>query len=139
MLSDARQFAIVEEALEQNGIIQRFEKDHGKITGRMMIALADTPDGLPVKTEGGSFHTFECSFDFYDTSLGICIDTKTLQVACGMWATPQKEDADMPSREWIEFFLDTLMSHISDDGSFGAPMYTFVNDVSDFTVVPTAP
>ena len=33
----------------------------------------------------------------------------------------------------------TLFENIRDDGSFGIPMYCFVNNTADFTVVPTAP
>ena len=54
-----------------------------------------------------------------------------------MWITFQTEDAEQPSQEWAQFFLETLFSNINDDGSYGVPMYTFTSDTSDFTCVPT--
>ena len=34
------------------------------------------------------------------------------------------------------FFIKTLMQSIEPDGSFGVPVYSFVSDTSDITVVP---
>ena len=53
--------------------------------------------------------------------------------------TPQIEGAEPPSREWIDFFVHTVLDNIQEDGSFGIPMYSFVADVGDLTIVPTAP
>ena len=139
MLSNAEQFATLEEMLKQNGTIQNFEESCGKIKGRMMITLTDIPEELHISAAGSTLHAFECSFDFYDTTLGIALYTDTLRLAGGMWATPQKENAETPPREWMDFFLETLISHISEDGSFGCPMYSFVNDTSDLTLVPEKP
>jgi hypothetical protein len=36
----------------------------------------------------------------------------------------------------VEFFIKTLMQSIEPDGSFGVPVYSFVSDTSDMTVVP---
>ena len=59
--------------------------------------------------------------------------------ATGLWVTPQEEDAEAPARDWIEFFIKTLVSSINEDGSYGSPIYSLVNDTADLTVVPTAP
>ena len=40
--------------------------------------------------------------------------------------------------EMVEFFLKTLTEHIEEDGSFGIPIYSFINDTSDMTVVPVS-
>ena len=53
-----------------------------------------------------------------------------------MWFTPQTDDAVEPSSEWIEFFVKTLCENISEEG-FGVPIYSFLNDHSDLTIVPT--
>ena len=55
----------------------------------------------------------------------------------GLWMVPQSDDAEEPVREWIEFFIEKLVQGLNDDGSFGIPMYTFISDTADFTVVPT--
>ncbi len=81
---------------------------------------------------------FEGSFDFYEASIGLAIDVITHDVYGGIWVTPQIEGAEAPDRSWIEFFVKTLMEHIESDGSFGVPMYTFLADVGDITIIPVA-
>ncbi len=138
MLTDKEKFDIVEKLLIENGTIDRFESENGKITGHMMITLTEIPEEiLSAKQRKKHYHAFECSFDFYDSTLGIALDTKTLNSLTGLWVTPQIENADVPSKEWQEFFIETLVRHIDKDGSFGVPIYVFLNDNSDFAVIPT--
>lgn len=137
MLDDENKFKEVESFLIKRGTIKAFEEENGKITGRMMITLTEIPSELDVHIEESkSLHAFKCSFDFYDSSLGIALYTNTLEIACGMWVTPQVDGADEPSQEWCEFFIETLLKGINEDGSFVVPIYTFVNDTSDFSVMP---
>lgn len=68
--------------------------------------------------------------------IGIAFDLDTMELIPQMWFTPQTDDAVEPSSEWIEFFVKTLCENISEDG-FGVPMYSFLNDHSDLTIVPT--
>jgi len=63
-------------------------------------------------------------------------DLDTMELIPQMWFTPQTDDAVEPSSEWIEFFVKTLCENVSEDG-FGVPMYSFLNDHSDLTIVPT--
>ena len=137
MLINEELFERVEKSLSKNGTIERFEKENGKITGRMMITLTDVPENIEIVKNTKSAYAFECSFDFYDVSLGIVLDVTELEVISPIWATEQIPDSEQPDSVWIEFFLKTLVKNISDDGSFGVPIYTFLNDNSDFTVVPT--
>ena len=65
--------------------------------------------------------------------------TEDRKLATGLWVTPQEEDAEAPARDWIEVFIKTLVSSINEDGSYGVPIYSLVNDNADLTVVPTAP
>ncbi|MDO4207193.1 MAG: hypothetical protein Q4D15_06355 [Lachnospiraceae bacterium] len=140
MLAEKKLFEIVEEALMKNGSVERFENECGKIKGRMMITVTDIPDGIEVKEKRDKDPiAFEASFDFYDAAVGLALYTKEKELATGIWVTPQKEGAEAPSGDWIEFFIKTLVSNIAEDGSFGYPIYSFVNDTSDMTVVPTAP
>ncbi|MEB6051563.1 hypothetical protein MXL43_02025 [Enterococcus gallinarum] len=71
--------------------------------------------------------------------MGVALYLDPLELASGVWITPQKDDAEKPEKEWVEFFIQTLVSHIDEDGGFGIPMYTYINDTSDFTVVPASP
>jgi hypothetical protein len=139
MLFDEKQFAIVENELRQKGIIDTFEKENGKITGHMMITLVDIPPELGIEADGkkGSY-AFGCSFDFSDCSLGVIFNVRTCRPESGLWTTMQAEDGKELPREWSEFFIETLVQNIVGDGSFGYPLYTFLNDTSDFTVVPTS-
>lgn len=137
MLINQELFNTVEQALLKNGTIDDFENENGKITGRMMITLTDIPEDIEIKKNKKSIYAFECSFDFYDVSIGVVLDTKELEVLSPIWATKQSPNAEQPDRVWIDFFLTTLAENISDDGSFSVPIYTFLNDSSDFTVTPT--
>lgn len=139
MLKDQALFDIVEEALRKNGSIARFEEESGPIKGRMMITITDIPEGIEVTEKRGVAPVaFEASFDFYNPTIGLAMYTEDRKLATGLWVTPQEEDAEAPARDWIEFFIKTLVSGISEDGSYGVPIYSFVNDTADLTVVPTA-
>lgn len=140
MLKDKAQFEIVEEALRKNGSIARFEKECGPVKGRMMITLADIPEGIEITEQREADPTaFEASFDFYDSTVGMALYIKDRTPATGIWVSLQKEGAEAPARDWIEFFIKTLVSSIDEDGSYGIPIYSLVNDTADLTVVPTAP
>ena len=107
MLKDKKAFEKVEESLKEKGIIEKFENEDGKILGRIMITLTT---GLNVKTK---------------------------EPVCGIIINGKYDAEDDIDGAWVEFFIKTLVENISEDGSFGIPMYSFVNDKSDFTVVPT--
>ena len=62
-----------------------------------------------------------------------------MQTKGGLWITPEVPNADAPSQEWCEFFIETVSKCIEKNGSFGVPMYTFCSDTADFTVVPSLP
>ena len=140
MLKDPEMFAIAEDELRKNGIIERFEAENGPIKGRMMITLADAPEELGIEgldTEG--VFTFNGSFDFYDSMLGLALNVITLEPVAPIWVTPQIEGAEPPNQTWTEFFIETLAKSIEKDGVFGVPMYSFVTDNADFTAVPSKP
>ena len=138
MLADPEMFEAVESSLRENGQIERFEKEYGKIKGRMMITLGEIPEGIEAAPNGDAVpQAFEASFDFYDAVLGIAMYTDERKAATGVWVTPQKKGAEHPSREWIEFFIKTLIGNMGFDGISGYPIYSFVNDTCDMTVVPT--
>ena len=138
MLRDEKLFEIVENTLIENGTIAAFEKEYGKIKGRMMITLVDIPESIEVQLTGDKKpYAFEASFDFFDASIGLALYTDTKQVASGLWITPQKENAEKLSDDWINFFIEKLLSAIRDDGSFGIPVYSLINDNCDITVIPT--
>lgn len=136
MLFDKVKFDAVEALLIQKGSVAKFENENGKIIGRMMIDIVDPPSNLTITIPDG-YHAFGASFDFYDCSIGMLLNPKTKEAGSGIWVTEQKEGAEPPSQEWIEFFVETLVNHIEQDGSFGYPMFTVATDTADMTVVPT--
>lgn len=140
MLVDQKMFDTVEAMLRENGSIERFENECGEIKGRMMITITDIPEGIDVEAHDGKIPVaFEASFDFYDSTVGLAIYTTDRKLATGLWVTPQKDGAEAPTEDWVEFFIKTLVTHIAEDGSFGVPIYSFVNDTCDMTVVPEPP
>lgn len=142
MLKDEKLFEALENFLRKRGTIAEFEQENGKITGRMMITETEIPEYLEFdfdKTR--TVRAFEGSFDFYDAtvSVAVYIDQDSLEVASGLWVTPQHEDAEAPDQVWSEFFIETLWNYLFDGKSYCVPIYTFVNDTSSFTVTPTLP
>lgn len=137
MLSNAEEFKAVEDALRGMGTLQAFEDQNGPILGRVMITLTDIPESVSVsRTDRENLTAFEATFDFCNVALGIVVDTKIKSMESSIWGKFQTPGAEKPSEEWIRFFIQTLFDHINDDGSFGIPMFCFVNDTADFTAVP---
>lgn len=136
MLIDKELFFEVENILRDQGTLERFEEENGEITGHMMITMMEIPPELGFDEISDSVRAFCASFDFYGMMIGLAFDLNTMELIPQMWFTPQTDDAVEPSSEWLEFFVKTLCENISEEG-FGVPMYSFVNDHSDFTVVPT--
>lgn len=140
MLADKELFDRIEEVLSEQGVIEQFEEENGRIIGRMMIVLGDVPDNLKSNIDMDENDTvFIGTFDFYDSSVGMVLNTTTMQTKGGLWITPEVPNADTPSQEWCEFFIETVSKCIEKNGSFGVPMYTFCSDTADFTVVPSLP
>ena len=138
MLIDKEMFDRVEENLAKCGQLSEFESESGTIKGRMMITRTTIPKGLDVKkVRGKKPQAFEASFDFYDATVGVAIYTDTKEAATDIWIIPQVEDAEPPAHEWIEFFIEKLLESIEADGSYGVPIYSFVNDTCDLTVIPS--
>ena len=140
MLADSGMFESVEAFLRKNGTVERFENEYGKIKGRMMITQTEIPDGIEIEPHGAAIPiAFEASFDFYDSSVGLAMYTADRKLATNLWVTPQKDGAEPPAEDWIDFFIKTLVEHLAEDGSFGIPIYSFVNDNCDMTIVPESP
>ena len=140
MLTNPEQFANVEAGLKAMGVIETFEAENGAILGRMMITTTDIPESIPVKREDrDNLVAFEASFDFCNVALGVVADPVRKTLESSVWGRYQTPGAERPSEEWVKFFLTTLFEHIASDGSYGIPMYSFVNNTSDFTAVPSAP
>ena len=154
MLKNPELFKNVETGLRSMGTIKAFEDEHGKILGRAMITLTDIPESIEVKrTDRENLTAFEITFDFCNVALGIVVDTKKKTLESSVWGRYQAPNAQRPSDEWVKFFIRTLFeniapdgtygipmySFVNNDGTYGIPMYSFVNNTADFTAVPTAP
>ena len=138
MLSNPELFKTVEDGLASMGTIKAFEDQNGPILGRVMITTTEIPDGVNVqRTDRENLTAFEATFDFCNVALGVVADTKKKTLESSVWGRYQVPGAQRPSDDWVKFFIRTLFEHIGDDGSFGIPMYSFVNDTADFTAVPT--
>ena len=137
MLSNPEMFQAVEDGLRAMGTIQSFEDENGPILGRIMITTTEIPEGVPVKrADTENLTAFEASFDFCNVALGVVVDTKKKTLESSVWGRYQVPGAQRPSDDWVKFLIRTLFEQIRDDGSYGIPMYSFVNDTADFTAVP---
>ena len=103
-----------------------------------MITIDEVPDFVEYDKTEDNVYAFTGTFDFYDMEIGILLKTKPIEPRSSVWLTPQKDGAQEPTQEWIEFFIKTLVNSIDEDGCFGYPICTFTSATGDFTVVPTA-
>ena len=141
MLIDASSFKRLEDSLIEQGKIEKFEKESGKILGRVMITIGSIPNKIKEDVlrdnEEDDLIIFNCSFDFYNSTLGIALYKKDLKLASRIWITEQEEGAEKPSQDWIEFFIRLLVEYvIESNDSFGYPIYAFVNNDSEMVIVP---
>lgn len=68
----------------------------------------------------------------------LVLNTRTQKAGSGIWITLQIDDNPEPSTDdWGKSFAETFMKGIDEDGGFGTPIYSLVNDSVDLTVVPT--
>ena len=102
MLADKEMFFKIENILREQGVLEKFEEDNGKITGHMMITMTEIPPELGIDKVSDNMRAFCASFDFYDMMIGIAFDLNTMELIPQMWFTPQTDDAVEPSSEWIE-------------------------------------
>ena len=69
-------------------------------------------------------------------TISVAVYTQSMEFASAIWLTSQAEDAEQPSKEWISFFIDKLFEAFDDNGNYSFPIYSFVTDSSDMTIVP---
>lgn len=137
MLSDPESFEKVEKELRAMGTIASFEADNGPVLGRVMILTTEIPSSIPIKRQDREgLVAFEASFDFCNVALGVVADPVRKTLESSVWGRFQTPGAERPSNDWVKFFITTLFEHIGPEGQFGIPMFSFVNDNSDLTVVP---
>lgn len=137
MLVDAKMFQKVEKILTENGKLPRFfDEVHDELKGRMMITRGEISQELGSELPEDAV-AFIGSFDFYDSAVGVAFNTRIKKVVSGIWITPQRVDAETPSEEWIVFFLSKLLESIDEKGSYGMPVYSFIGNQHDMTVIPS--
>ena len=101
MLVNTEDFEVLEKILREKGKIQKFENECGKILGRVMITFGEIPENLKDDILSGhkeeELYIFNCSFDFYETLIGIAIGKNDMKPVLRIWVTEQEEGAERPS------------------------------------------
>ena len=131
-------FQTVENTVRANGALSRFESECGSVLGRVQIAEIEPPSEIVSGIDASDYIAFGCSFDFYDATLGIALDRETHMPVSSIWITEQVSGTEAPSKEWIEYFIEELMGVFEADGSYGMPLFSFVNDTAGMTLTLTA-
>ena len=140
MLADRELFAGIERTLREEGHIQKFEEECGPIKGRMMITVRKAPpEGIKIDMpEGMHAVCFEATFDFYNSAIGVAMNTRTMETVSDFWISPQTDRIEEIDHAWVEFFVEKMIACINrEDGSYVDHAYSFVNDTSDLTIIPT--
>lgn len=142
MLIDAMRFIELEDILREKGKLEKFERESGEILGRVMITLGEVPEDIKNEVlknyNEEDIYVFNCSFDFYDSYLGIALEKQSLKPVSGIRITEQLDGSEAPAGDWIDFFVRILVKYVveNNDG-FKVPLYIFVNDDSEMVIEPT--
>lgn len=142
MLIDAIRFNELEDILREKGKLEKFEREYGEILGRVMITLGEVPEDIKNEVlknyNEENIYVFNCSFDFYDSYLGIALEKQSLKPVSGIRITEQLDGSEAPAGDWIDFFVRILVIYVveNNDG-FKVPLYIFVNDDSEMVIEPT--
>ena len=135
MIADKNLFSLAEYTIMQKGVLQAFEKENGKIMGRMLILPAAIPDEiLGLIDAEREMVAFEASFDFIDTTIGAVLYRNPKGFDENMWFGLQREDSVEPTQDWIDFFLNAVWDQIPDEGEFHAPFFSFINEKNALTI-----
>ena len=141
MVIDERKFNDVEVLLRERGELNKFEKESGAILGRSMITFGEVPEVLKEEVLQGrdeeEVYVFNCSYDFYDSYLGMAMDKQSMRPVGKIWGTEQVEGSKEPDQVWIEFFVRIVVEYVvkNKDG-FGLPLYIFLNDDAELVIEP---
>ena len=135
MLADKNLFSLIEYSLRENGSLPDFEKNNGKVKGRMMIRPVQIPDEIfnHIDTDR-EFYALEGSFDFFNASICAVLYRNPKEFDENMWFSLQNETAEDPTQEWIDYFLNTVWDAIPENGDFSMPVFSFVNEKNALTV-----
>ena len=141
MLIDAKMFNDVEVFLRERGELDKFEKESGAILGRAMVTYGAVPEDLKEKVLQGrdeeEVYVFNCSFDFYDSYLGMAMDKQSMRPVGNIWGTAQVEGSERPGQDWIEFFVRIVAEYVvKNKDRFGLPLYIFLNDDAELVIEP---
>lgn len=139
MLADKAKFDAVEKALTDSGFFSSFEKQNGKLAGRMMIDVIELPEEFADKVvlKDGDI-VFRGTFDISDCELGVAVNPAKKEIASGLWVKKQTEKNETIPDNWKDLFIRTITSHVGEDGSFKVPMFTFIGKKGDITIVPSS-
>ena len=141
MLIDERKINDVEVLLRERGELNKFEKESGAILGRSMITFGEVPEVLKEEVlqdrDEEEVYVFNCSYDFYDSYLGMAMDKQSMRPVGKIWGTEQVEGSKEPDQVWIEFFVRIVVEYVvkNKDG-FGLPLYIFLNDDAELVIEP---
>ena len=141
MLIDAAKFNDVEVLLRERGELDKFEKESGEILGRAMITFGEVPEDLKEDVlkdhDEEDVDVFNCSFDFFDSYLGMALDKQTMRPVGKIWGTEQVEGSEQPDQVWIEFFVRIVAEYFfNNKDGFGVPLYIFFNDDAELVIEP---
>lgn len=139
MLANKEFFDSIEKVLRENGTLDKFESEHGKIKRRVLITNAKIPEDEQMRYgNNGYLRAYTMTFDPGRAAIYAVIDTKAKELYTNPMAIGPKDKINPPDNTIIEHVLNIIMEQIDDpDKIDDAPMCAFINDESDVTVTLT--
>ena len=139
MLANKEFFDSIEKVLRDNGTIDKFEKEHGRITRRVLITTQKiSEDEKLMYGNNGYLRSYNITFEPGRSSVYVIIDTKAKELYTNPMAVGEKDKIDPPAKPVIEHAIKIILDNIDDtDKIEDAPLCAFLNDSSDIVVALT--
>ncbi|MDU3687431.1 MAG: hypothetical protein E7G18_01900 [Anaerococcus hydrogenalis] len=140
MLKDKKYYNLVKKQLDKDKILEKFEKNNGKITNVMEIDVVNIPDNVKIdqkEDHENGIYAFGVSFSNLKQNAGVLLDIKEFKPLSPFWIFNQNTNQKDISQNDLKFFMETLVENI-EDGKTNFPIFVFYNNKNKLSISPQA-
>ncbi|EGC83496.1 hypothetical protein [Anaerococcus hydrogenalis] len=140
MLKDKKYYNLVKKQLDKDKILEKFEKNNGKITSVMEIDVVKVPENVNIdqkEDHDEGIYAFGVSFSNINQNAGVLLDIKEFKPLSPFWIFNQEKSQKDISQNDLKFFMETLVENI-EDGNTNFPIFVFYNSKNKLSISPQA-
>ena len=140
MLKDKKYYNLVKKQLDKDKILEKFEKNNGKITSVMEIDVVKVPENVNIdqkEDHDEGIYAFGVSFSNINQNAGVLLDIKEFKPLSPFWIFDQEKSQKDISQNDLKFFMETLVENI-EDGNTNFPIFVFYNSKNKLSISPQA-